>query len=284
MRTYQHIIDTKAVRQVINAIPEHCVVRELTERDYGIDLMIELFLGAGEDKKGNKQYDTTGHVCYLQIKGTNEKLKINRKKEVAYTIDKKSLLYVEKFSTPFILTRVCTLEGKEGIYFLWLQRYIADVLDVERPHWRTEKKQSLTVYIPTHNDFKQNFAKVEYISSRIKYIEELSEYCELHSTLPIYFQSIIRHQHKYHDFEGIITELTRITNLSTLLTKNNSCIDKQAILELINFLTEVKNGQQVPRNPTDFPHYENMEHLGTTFTSSRIVEKIVAENDGDTTY
>lgn len=284
MRTYQHIIDTNAVRQVINAIPEHCVVRELTERDYGIDLMIELFLNAGKDKFGNEQYETTGHVCYLQIKGTNEELKINRKKEVAYNIDKKSLLYIEKFSTPFILTRVCTLKGKEMIYFLWLQRYIADVLDVETPHWRTDNKKSLTVYIPTHNHFKNNFSKIEKISCKIKWLEELIEYCEMYSNLKMYLPDIITYGENYNYFDELILDLKRITHLSTLLTKNYCCVDKSAIEELINYLQDVRNGEKIPKVMNDFPHDHNMRLLSTTITSSRIVEKMSAENDGDTTF
>ena len=112
MRTYQHIIDTKAIKQVLNAIPNYCVIRELTERDYGIDLMIELFSEIGKNKHGHLTYDTSGHVCYLQVKGIDEEPKINEDDTISFTINKKSLYYVEKFSTPFLLLRVYTKKDK----------------------------------------------------------------------------------------------------------------------------------------------------------------------------
>ena len=71
MRTYQHIIDTASVKLTLNSLPDYWVIRDLNERDYGIDLMIEIFTKSGFDKQGHETYDATGQICYLQIKGTN---------------------------------------------------------------------------------------------------------------------------------------------------------------------------------------------------------------------
>ena len=284
MRTYQHIIDTKAVRQVINAIPEYSVVRELTERDYGIDLMIELFARVGENKHQHEYFDSTGHICYLQIKGTDKELVVNADNLISYNIAKKSLYYVEKFSTPFILTRVCTMKGKEAIYFIWLQRYISDVLDNERPDWRSDENDSLTVFIPVHNNFIDNFEKVEKIAHRIKYIEELSEFCEKYSDITLALRTIIDLQDKFKYFDDIIKVLKRLTNLTTLLSKNNCCIDKKCILELIEYLNGVKDGNNNPEEMEDYPHNFNLELLRTTNLSTRFVEEMEADNEGNTTY
>lgn len=284
MRTYQHIIDTKAVRQVINAIPEYSVVRELTERDYGIDLMIEFFSKTGENKHGHEIFDSTGYVSYLQIKGTDKVLKVNANGALSYNIDKKSLYYVEKFSTPFILTRVYTKKGKEAIYFLWLQRYISDVLDIKNPEWRTEKSKSLTIEIPIHNNFNTNFSKVEKISSRIKYIEELSEFSEKYSNIMLALQSIIISQDKFEYYLEIFKELRRLSQLSTLLTKNNCCIDKNDILELLEYLKKVRGGTESPTEMEDYPHNFNLDLLRTSNMSTRSMEEFEADNDGDTTY
>ena len=284
MRTYQHIIDTKAVKKVINAIPEYCVVRELTERDYGIDLMIELFTIEGKDKNGHDKYDTTGHICFLQIKGTDKRIKFNADDTISYTIDKKALLYVEKFSTPFIFTRVYTNKSQNSIYFLWLQRYISDVLDIESPKWRTDNKASLTIYIPKHNNFNENFQKIERIAYRIKYIEEFAEFSEEYFFVETALHAIIAKQDKFEGFDDVIKRLKRLSNLSTLLTKNHCCIDKFCILELIEYLKDVRNGHSSPIEMEDYPHNFNLEQLKLSIAIIRGLEKATAENEDDTTY
>lgn len=52
MRTQSHIIDTKAVKAVMAQLPDHWVVRELSERDYGIDLLVEIFAPGLKDAMG----------------------------------------------------------------------------------------------------------------------------------------------------------------------------------------------------------------------------------------
>ena len=283
MRTYQHIIDTKAVKQVINSIPEYSVVRELTERDYGIDLMIEFFaIHDSKDKDGHDQYDSTGYICFLQIKGTENKIKTNANDTISYTIDKKALLYVEKFSTPFILTRVYT--NQNSIYFIWLQRYISDFLDIKKPNWRTEKKASLTIYIPKHNNFSNNFKKIEKIAYRIKYIEEFAEFNEEYSFVEKALCSIIEKKDKFEYFDDVIKKLKRLSNLSTLLTKNKCRIDKYCIIELIEYLENVRYGHCNPLEMNDYPHNYNLELLKFSITDIRGHEEMIAEYKDDTTY
>jgi len=284
MRTYQHLIDTKAVKQVLNSIPDYCVIRELTERDYGIDLMIEFFSKIGENQHKHPIYDTTGHICYLQIKGTEKQLKINDDETISFSIDKKSLFYVEKFSTPFILVRVCTLKGKQEIYFLWLQRYISDKLDNQKPDWRTETQESETLYIPIDNKLPSNFEKVEKIAWRIKYIEEQAEFTERFTYLKLGLLSIINVKDDFSHFIEMLRELKRISHLSTLMNKNHCCIDTKCVQDLIDYLKEVRNGRADPEELEDFPHYHNFDLLLSSNTSTRSLEEMEAENEGGTTY
>lgn len=284
MRTIQHVVDTKAVRQVLNNIPEHCVIRELSERDYGIDLMLELFKPNGVDKDGNDIYNSTGHVCYLQLKGTGSDLKINPNKTISYCIDKKSLFNVEKFATPFILTRVYTNFAGKPIYFVWLQRYISEVLDVENPSWRTDDSESITIYIPIQNNLSTNFEKIEKIASRIKYIEELSEYCEKYADIKIALNTIIESKGNCDFYPQLLVELHRLTKLSTLLSSNNCCIDKASILSLISYIESISDNIQIPNELDDFPHNYNLDLLSTSNLSSIFIENFVAENEGNTVY
>lgn len=284
MRTYQHVIDTKAVRQVINAIPEHCVIRSLSERDYGIDLMIELFVKTGINKHRHEYFDSSGHICYLQIKGTDKPLKINRDRTISCSIEKKLLLYAEKFPTPIILARVSVAKGRESIYFLWLQRYISDVLDVNFSNWRTDKSESKIVYVPVKNKLPKLFSKIEKIAWRIKYIEELAEFHETYTELTFAMKALIVKQKKYEFFNEIVTELRRLLNLSTLLNQNNCCIDKSCIEELIKYIEAVRSGKKSPREEEDFPHNFNLELLRTSNGSTRFIESLEAQNEGRTIY
>lgn len=139
MRTVQHIIDTRSIKRVLNILPDHWVIRELTERDYGIDLLIEIFEKNDVKNNGHDTFRSTGAIFHAQVKGTGLALKINNEK-IAYSLNKGSLLYTERFSTPFLLFRVDVSSDKSPSYFLWIQRYVRDVLDLGNPDWRTEKK------------------------------------------------------------------------------------------------------------------------------------------------
>jgi len=150
MRTQTHIVDSRAVKAVMAHMPHHWVVRELTERDYGIDLMVEIFAPGLKDAKGKDAFAATGSVFHIQIKGTEDALKPVRAGTINYCINKSSLSYVEKFSIPFFLFHVSVADPQK-IYFLWIQRYIKDVMDRETPTWREDKEDSITVRIPPEN-------------------------------------------------------------------------------------------------------------------------------------
>jgi len=287
MRTYTHVIDSKAVKRTIQSIPDYWIIRELSERDYGIDLMIEIFSEIGCDKNGHKSYDSTGYVSYLQIKGTNEELKVNRDGiTVSFPIEKKALLYVEKFSTPFILVRVCTLDVSKTIYFLWLQRYIIDVLEIEIPDWRTDDQEHYSVRIPITNKLPENFKKIEKISSRIKYIEEHSEFYERYSIMEPGFDSIIDGKFTNELYKCFIDEFKRISNLTTLLNNNNCQIDSNDIKNLIEYIKEVQAGIKHPKKVKDFldPIPFNLNLLLYDNFMRMQSETMIAENENDTVY
>lgn len=286
MRNYPHIIDTRAVRQTINAIPDYCVVRDLNERDYGIDLMIEIFKKTGVDKIGHDTYSATGHVCYLQIKGTNRELHLNRDNTVSFNIEQKALLYVEKFATPFILVRTCTLDGKKKVYYLWLQRYISDELDFKRPAWRTEKQETFAVKIPIKNDLETNFDKVKRIASRIKYVEEHAEFYEKYTLMKPAFEGMIEGKLTKTQYKQFILDLKRIKNLNTLLEFNNCQVDQTDIETLINYVTKIQDGKINPESIEDFPDplMFNLGLLETDNFMRMAMEGLIAENDNDTVY
>lgn len=192
MRTQIHLIDTKAVKAVVAQLPDHWVVRELTERDYGIDLMAEIFAPGLKDAKGKDAFDSTGAIFHIQIKGTEKQLETVKAGTINFSIEKNSLRYVEKFSSPFFLFRV-GVNDPQTIYFLWIQRYIKDVMDIETPFWREQTENTITVRIPQKNELLKRLDRIQEIAFRPKYVEELVEYCEIYEDID---RKIIRYSRR----------------------------------------------------------------------------------------
>lgn len=287
MRTYTHVIDTMAVKKTLNAIPNHWVVRELSERDYGIDLMIEIFEEDGTDANGRTYYETTGHVCYLQIKGTNKPITFNIDTQTAsFSISKKALFYVEKFATPFLLVRASTSDEGNQIYFLWLQRYILDVLEAQQTNWRTTPPDSLTVLIPATNVLPDNPDKIERIASRIKFIEEFSEFYEKYMLMKDAYHGMIQRSLSNDQYDLFVKDLKRIRSMSTLMKYNNAQVTEEDITELIDYVLDVKVGSELPTSEADFPDptLHNLDLLLSDNFMRIIAENMIAENEDDTVY
>lgn len=135
-RSQTHRIDTQAVRLVEGSLTPDWVKRNSEDRDYGIDLMLEVF----DDE------DPTGILVLLQIKGREESF---GNKDVSLSVPVKTLLYARMFQTPFFLVHA-SLEDKK-IYFVWLQKYINTRLTTDSPRW--DKQDHVKVYFPRDNLF-----------------------------------------------------------------------------------------------------------------------------------
>lgn len=95
---------------------------------------------------------------------------------------------------------------------------------------------------------------------------------------------ILATQDRFEYYLEVFKELKRLSQLSTLLTINNCCVSKNDILELIEYLKNIRRGVISPTQMEDYPHNYNLELLRTSNLSTRSLEEAVAENDGDTTY
>ena len=287
MRTNTHIIDTKSIKKLLQSFPDHWVVRELSERDYGIDLVIEIFVEKGIDKHGHKTYDSSGCVCNIQVKGTNKKLKINKKyNSINYSFKKEALLYVERFATPFLLIRVDVSSATAPTYYVWLQRYIKDVLDVEYPNWRENKKKSYTIKIPVENSLIKNSTKIEDIASRIKYIEELLEYREVFTSLDHMLDAMGTGNHSSSPevYQHINTQVNKISRLITLLSRNHCNVNLSSIQDLSDFIGEVESGNKNIEKLINYPHKFSLGLLSNSIDSAEFIENILAENESAKVY
>jgi hypothetical protein len=153
-RIENHRIDTLAVRRLMSVLNEDWIIRDLSERDYGIDLMVEYFEGEVP----------TGKTAFFQIKGKRDPIRVSRDGFVTfYDFPVKTLLYAEHFPEPFFLMHLSIVKD-QPIYYLWLQKYIQVELDRHQPNWR--KESEINLRIPGANSFLDDEARVLVIASR----------------------------------------------------------------------------------------------------------------------
>ncbi|WP_290524100.1 DUF4365 domain-containing protein [Alcanivorax sp.] len=282
MRTQAHIVDSRSVKAVIAQLPHHWVVRELTERDYGIDLMVEIFTQGSQDAKGKDTFEATGSVFHIQVKGTEKSLNPVHEGTINYCINKKSLSYVERFSIPFFLFRV-SVADPQTIYFLWIQRYIKDVMDRETPMWREDKEDSITIRIPPENILSDGINKIEKIAFSPKYLEELAEFSEIYGDIGSRINAIRAGEHDVN--EDIVTDLInrarRARRLNVLLNKNYCCINVQSVDALIEYISGLNTSEG---RSIEIPEEFNFEMLAESMNGMDSVENFFLENHGQTAY
>lgn len=282
MRTQSHIIDSKAVKAVMAQLPDHWVVRELTERDYGIDLLVEIFAPGLVDAKGKDAYGATGAVFHIQIKGTEKRLRRVNGGTFNYSIQKKSLTYMEKFSTPFFLFRVSVKEPQK-IYFAWIQGYIKEVMDRETPMWRDEGSATAVIRIPPANLLQDSLERLQNFAYEPKFIEELVEFSEIYTDISYRIDAIRDGTHGID--RDVVNDLKnsayRIRRLDVLLTHNTCCVDKSSVDQLIDYIDELDTHS----GRVDLPRWKNgFDQLATTLHSRSAVEPFVSESQGLTNY
>ena len=154
-------IGTSAVERFRSRIPTSSrlttsfIPRELTGRDLGIDLAAEII------HKG----ETTGRLLFFQVKGTTEKLVLNKDGSIHYSHPVKNLCYAEQLAVPLILILVYLKTNK--FYWLFLQDYIANVLTFEDLKWR--EKSTKVLKIPIAQSPSKNFDELVELAREASY-------------------------------------------------------------------------------------------------------------------
>lgn len=139
-RIHPHVVETKSkdcIRSRIDSFGENgnYLFRELTERDYGIDGIIECF----EDGI------PTGKIAFVQVKGTSKEIIPQKHRLVVACsgISSSNLQYTEQDRIPVVLLYVSVQEP--------CPIYYAD-LRVASQHIRVrEGVETVTVHIPEEN-------------------------------------------------------------------------------------------------------------------------------------
>lgn len=144
-RTRSHEIDTQAQRIFSARIPVDWVRRE-HHPDYGIDYEIEVFYNE----------KPTGIWFEVQLKGTEKYRETKDCLLMAFETDKIQY-YLANVPLPVFLVVVHT--QNEEIHWLFLQKYVNEVLKEENPDWNQQK--TVTIKIPKRNRLDDNAEEVE---------------------------------------------------------------------------------------------------------------------------
>lgn len=153
-RTRQHEIETECRRIVTSLLPaDRFVEREITERDYGIDLTVECFDNG----------EPSGLLLLLQLKGTDQ-TPPSEGVEPHFDIEVSWLLSAERSVIPVLLVWCPVKASPPVFWYLWVQEYIHIVLDYERPAWRNQKKTRLVLPYENRLPEKVGFLRLRHIA------------------------------------------------------------------------------------------------------------------------
>lgn len=116
VRADNHIRETAGYKVLENLIPSEWMIRDVTERDYGIDCYIEL---VNADKR------LTGEIAFVQMKTTDKiDWRIKDKGFRFYKVEKSTTNYLRGFKIPTYLFLV-DLSTSE-MFFLSVKEYILE--------------------------------------------------------------------------------------------------------------------------------------------------------------
>lgn len=148
------------------------VVHTIGERDYGIDLMIQVF----------KNEKATGDCFFVQAKGT-EKIFNDSVKMPDFPV--KTIEYALLFNVPFFV--FYTSITSKSIKYIWLQKYVELELNNKKPNWR--EQEDITLYFPEENDLDSNTVKIYNILTEHRAKIESLEFLKLYEELVLHAES-----------------------------------------------------------------------------------------------
>lgn len=145
-RPRSHQIDTQAQSILRSKLPADWVPRE-QHPDYGIDYEIEVFHGE----------QPSGIWFRIQLKGTEQYYRETEDSIAIRFETDKIKYYLSKVPFPVFLFVVHT--QRKEIHWLFLQKYVNEILKVEKSKWM--KQKSVTIKIPKKNCFYDNVKEIE---------------------------------------------------------------------------------------------------------------------------
>lgn len=141
-RSSSHAIETRSRDSIRSQIDSYykngdALFRELSERDYGIDAVIELF----------DQGIPTGKFSLIQIKGTEKTIQPLKKGNcVSCQISSSNAMYAIQKHIPVFLIYTSITKSK-GFYFVNIQKALT-----QQHFEKMQKQKEITIRIPIENN------------------------------------------------------------------------------------------------------------------------------------
>lgn len=147
IRADSHIKETESYKVFNSKIPSEWVIRDVTERDYGIDCYIELV----DDEKR-----LTGEIAFVQLKST-QVIEWKNNCYKFYNVTKSTTNYLNGFKIPTFIFLVDLL--KKEMFFLSVKEYILQHYKeyMEKARFAYEFSYKRDLY--TKEAFLENFKK-----------------------------------------------------------------------------------------------------------------------------
>lgn len=200
-----HIKETLSYKLFKESIPEHWLVRELSERDYGIDALIELV---------TLDNRVTGKLISIQLKSTDN-FKFNSfNKFTVYSIEKQTTNY---WLNSNIFTFLFVVDLKlNKIYFKSIEDYV-------REEYKTysENNKFNYVFCPDDEFSVDKFVALYYWSENLRKADnELINLVKIYKDFSkFYYRNIRRDFHMLVDNEEVITEFNSLVFSINSLSK-----------------------------------------------------------------
>lgn len=173
-RVQNHITETASYKIFSRCIPDHWIIRDITERDYGIDCYIELVTANNE---------VTGELISIQLKGTQSIDWTNEDTHSFYGVKIPTTNYWNNFPVPVFICLVDT--GLEEVYFCPVKSFI-------RSKYLSYIKQTNFNY----QFSKSNRLQKELLSSFLKFFYQEKKIHDMEKNLTTF----ITHYKEYQDF------------------------------------------------------------------------------------
>ncbi len=177
IRGSTHRTDTMAFRKFVNHLNVDWIVRSMEERDYGIDLQLEIF----DNSK------PTGTMILGQLKGTEGAFE----EEETFQFPVKTLLYAELFNAPFFLFRTSILDNETR--FIWLQKFIETKASTSSPNWRNQ--QTIQIAMPEENNLVSNADRFLMLAREQERQRQALQFMRIECNLALHGDSVLLGEH-----------------------------------------------------------------------------------------
>lgn len=265
-RPATHEIDTMAVRFVERAFSANLIRRDLQDRDYGMDMLVEVFNGQ----------QPTGTLMLLQIKGHAA----SSASPVVMQVPVKTLLYARMFGAPFFLITV-SLEDEKA-HYVWLQKYIATRLPIDSPKWQTQEKVNIT--FPIENLLDSDGLR------RMTALADQHARRSVGQQFLYHFSWLRRHFDEYRTgfsdgIQAAVEHASKLTELSDFADFYAEFVDAFDLDSVHRVIQKAAQYRGLPLDDDDDnfidEQFSALDQLQNLFLSGDEIEQFIIENDKD---